>query len=85
MQLREELRARVRRKPRALALVDELFRNPYITISGAARALGTTTPTASNAVRTLETEGVLREVTGRSWGRLYVADPILRIIDPAEP
>jgi Fic family protein len=85
MQLREELRARVRQKPQALALVDELFRNPYITISGAARALGTTTPTASNAVRTLETEGVLREVTGRSWGRLYVADPILRIIDPAEP
>ena len=42
----------------------------------------TTTPTASNDVHTLETEGVLREVTGRSWGRLYVADPILRIIDP---
>jgi cell filamentation protein, protein adenylyltransferase len=84
MQLREELRARVRQKPQALALLDELFRNPYVTISGAARALDTTAPTASNAVRTLEAEGVLREVTGRSWGRLYVADPILRIIDPPQ-
>lgn len=83
MQLREELRARVRQKPWALALVDELFRNPYVTISGAAGSLGTTTPTASNAVRMLETEGVLREVTGRAWGRLYVADPVLRIIDRA--
>jgi Fic family protein len=84
MQLREELRTRVRLKPQALALVDVLFRNPYVTIAGAARALHTTNPTASNAVRVLETEGVLREVTGRSWGRLYVADPILRIIDPRQ-
>jgi hypothetical protein len=44
--------------------------------------LGITDPTASNAIRALEKEGVLREVTGHSWGRLYVADPILRIIDP---
>jgi len=83
MQLREELRARVRR-PQVLGLVDELFRNPYVTISGVARALGTTAPTASNAVHALESEGVLREVTGRSWGRLYVADPVLRIIDPPQ-
>lgn len=82
MQLRESLRARVRRKPQALALVDELFRNPYVTAAGAARALDTSHPTATNAIRVLVTEGVLREVTGRAWGRLYVADPILRIIDP---
>jgi len=84
LQLREQLRVQVRRRPQALALLDALFRNPYVTIASAARALATSLPTARSAVKTLEDDGVLREITGRSWGRLYVSDPILRIIDPPQ-
>ncbi len=84
LQLREQLRVQVRRRPQALALLDALFRNPYVTIASAARALAISLPTARSAVKTLEDDGVLREITGRSWGRLYVSDPILRIIDPPQ-
>jgi Fic family protein len=82
LDLREQLRQAVRSKPQALALLDELFRNPYTTVARASRGLKASTPTAANAIRVLEQAGVLSEVTGRAWGRVYVASPILRIIDP---
>ncbi len=79
--LHSDLRARLRQRPNAVALLDELFANPYITVSRAARLLDVSYPTARAAVARLQEEGLLEEVTGRAWGRLYLARPILQAIE----
>lgn len=83
--LREQYRAQLRDKPNALALLDDLFTNPYMTIGRAARLLGKTHPTARAAIRVLEENRILREVTGRQWGRVYVCSPILEALEKPFP
>jgi Fic family protein len=61
-------------------MVDDLFVNPFITAPRAQSILGVTAPTARNVIAVLETAGILREVTGRPWGRRYAAEPILEIL-----
>lgn len=84
MDLREGYRTRLREKPRALALLDHLFINPYVTVNRATSVLGLSAPVARQAIAVLLENGILREITGRSWGRVYRATPILRAIDPDE-
>lgn len=79
--LRETYRTQLRDKPNALGLVDELFINPYMTISRAVKVLGKTHPTANTAIKALEKDGVLKEVSGRQWGRYYVCPPILEALE----
>ena len=79
--LREQYRNKLRDKPNALGLVDKLFVNPYMTIARAAKILGKTVPTAATAIRTLESDGILKEVSGRQWGRYYVCPPILEALE----
>ncbi len=79
--LREELRRRLRGRHRVLPLVDELFVNPYLSVSRAQRILGVSNPTARQAVKLLQREGVLEEVTGRRWGRVYLSRTVLRAIE----
>lgn len=81
MDLREEYRQRLHKKPNALRLLDELFVNPYLTAARAVRILDVSDPTARQTVAFLQKEGLLEEVTGRSWGRVYLARPILRAIE----
>ena len=81
MYLREELRRKLVRSPRALILLDELFVNPYLTVSRAQRILEVSNPTARKEVRVLEAAGVVSEATGRAWGRLYLSRPILSAIE----
>ena len=81
MDLRETLRERLWDKPRALTLLDALFINPYITVSRAVNVLGVSDPATRRAVALLEQEGILEEITGRSWGRIYLARPILSAIE----
>ncbi len=81
MDLRESFRKRLRDKPKALALLDELFINPYMNVVRAQRVLKVSNPTAREAVRLLEQKGVLEEITGRAWARLYLARPILQAIE----
>jgi Fic family protein len=83
MALRERLRRKLVSKPRALLLLDELFKNPYVDVARARKALGVTHPTARLAIRVLEDANVLKEVTGRRWGRLFLARPILDAIEDA--
>jgi Fic family protein len=85
MDLREEYRARLRAKPNALTLLDALFQNPYMTVARAARTLGVSTPTARQAVLALHAQGMLQEVGERAWRRVYVATPILTILEQATP
>jgi Fic family protein len=79
--LREQLLIEIRSKPKAAALIDPLFSNPYMTVSRAAELLSVSLPTARQVIRTLEEAGVLQEVTGRAWGKAYVAARILRLIE----
>jgi Fic family protein len=81
MGLREKFRARLRDKPKALALLDELFLNPYMSVAKAERVLKVSNPTARQAVMLLQRKGMLEEITGRTWGRLYLAKPIMETID----
>jgi Fic family protein len=81
MELREKFRGRLRDKPKALALLDELFLNPYMSVSRAEKVLKVSNPTARQSVMLLQTKGVLEEITGRTWGKLYLAKPILETIE----
>lgn len=80
-QLRERYRFQLRDKPNALALIDDLFVNPYMSIRRAAKLLGKTHPTAKAAIDVLEESKVLRETTGRQWGRFYVCQPVLDALE----
>ena len=80
--LREQSRGRLRDKAKALVLLDELFVNPYMTVSKAERVLKVSNPTARQAVLLLERKGLLEEVSGRQWGRLYLAKPIMNVLEP---
>ncbi len=81
MDLRETLRKKIEENGNAVRLLDELFKNPYVTVARAEKLLGVSNPTARKAVKRLQTAGVLRETTGREWGTLYLAKPILKILD----
>jgi len=50
-------------------------------VSRAAELLNVSLPTARQVVNALEESGVLHEVTGRAWGKTYVANRILRLIE----
>lgn len=81
MELLRRFQKRLRDKPKALALLDHLFLNPYMSVARAERVLKVSNPTARQAVRVLEERGMLEEITGRAWGRLYLARPILEAIE----
>jgi Fic family protein len=81
MDLRERLHVLLRERPKAAALVDPLFLNPYMTVARAAGLLRVSLPTARQAIRVLEDAQILQEVTGRSWGRVYVAANILNMLE----
>lgn len=67
-------------KPNAQTLADALFTNPLIDAKRAARVLGKSLPTANAAIQALVAGGVLRELTGRRWGRLYVAQELMDLL-----
>ena len=81
MDLREKFRTRLRDKPTPLALLDELFLNPYMSVARAQKVLKVSNPTARKAVILLQQKGLLKEVTGREWGKLYLAAPIMEVIE----
>jgi Fic family protein len=79
-ELRERLRKKLARHGNAARLLDELFRNPYVTVARAQKLLGVSNPTARQAVKRLQDAGILHETTGREWGKLYLARPILKVL-----
>lgn len=81
MRLREEFRSRLKGQSRAAELLDQLYLNPYLTVARAAQILRVSNPTARQAISALAEEGMLEEISGRSWGRLYLARPILQVIE----
>ncbi len=70
---RDELNGKFREQ----RLCDQLFDNPYINIARAKKLLGVSDTTASRIINKLQSIGILEEVTGKSWGRVWVARPVL--------
>lgn len=81
LKLRDEYRARLVKEHKALVLLDELFVNPYTTVARAAQHLGVTAPTAARTIGVLEKAKMLDEATGRDWGRMWLARPILNAVE----
>lgn len=81
LDLHDALRQDLRQKPHAVTLMEALFANPFVTVNRAAEILSVSYPTARQVVAYLQTEGLLEEITGRAWRRLYVARPILEAFE----
>jgi hypothetical protein len=52
--------------------------------SSVQRALAVSAPTARTAIDTLERAGIVREITGRRWGKAYQSDRILDLLRAEE-
>ena len=65
----------------ALRVHRRLQRNPIVAIPDTAHDLQLSPPTVANAIRRLESLGVLRELTGKQRRRLYVYDAYLDILN----
>jgi Fic family protein len=78
--LRERYRAALagaKARPTAVRLLDGLFVNPYVTAKDAAEQLKVSDPTARAAIADLVASGILAEVSGRRWGKLFLAAELL--------
>lgn len=64
----------------AVRIADSLIGYPIITPTQAAELHGVTYPPANNAIKTLVDLGVLREITGRGYGRAFVCDAVMSIL-----
>jgi Fic family protein len=81
LDLRDALRAQLADKPRALLLIDELFKNPYVSVARAQQRLGVSNPTARAVVNELVARGMLEEISGRQWAKVFVSRAILRAVE----
>ncbi len=63
-----------------LRLIDRLFEQPALSIAQAQKYLGVTRRAAALNVEKLIRAGILREATGRSRNRIFVADEILALV-----
>jgi Fic family protein len=71
----------VKRTPHmAFRIVEHLFTNPVVSISGLAASWGMDYPTVQRGVQYLEKLGVLKEITRRRRNRLFVAPKLLEVL-----
>lgn len=84
MDVREQYRQLLRGKGKALMLLDELFVNPFVTVQRAMSLMNVSQPTAQSTITLLESQGLLEEITGRAWRRMYLAVPVWQVIAPEE-
>jgi len=64
-----------------LDIVEDLIGYPIITPSQAASLHNVTYPPANAAIQRLVRLGLLREMTGRSYGRVYACEAVMRAVD----
>ncbi len=64
-----------------LKLVDHLFFRPVITVGYAAKMLKVTAASAQANIDKLQGTQILKEVTGKQRGRIYIAQEIFKILD----
>lgn len=63
-------------------LVDHLFEVPVVTARTAKGIMDTTDPTARNAIGRLQELGILTEVEGSRYPKVYLCWPIVRLSSP---
>ncbi|MFZ0118102.1 MAG: Fic/DOC family N-terminal domain-containing protein [Pseudonocardiaceae bacterium] len=63
-----------------LDLAGDLIGFPRITVTRAAQQYGVTYPPANNAVSKLVSLGILREITGSNYSRVFACDEVYNII-----
>jgi len=68
-----------------LGILDRLFVNPYVTITGAQKKHDVSFHTAQAAIDLLVEAKILREVTGQQRNRIYCAEELLRTIEGESP
>jgi Fic family protein len=78
LDLREAL---LRETKGAQALANQLLTNPFLTIATAAKVMKIAAPTATRLILGLEAKGLLRETTGKKWGKIYVAPGVLAALE----
>jgi DNA-binding transcriptional ArsR family regulator len=78
---RQKLHGLGRGSPTALRIHDFVVRFVLLVIPRTAELLKLSEPTVSSGVRRLEEAGILREVTGRQRGRVYVYDEYLELLN----
>lgn len=64
-------------------LIDYLFLRPAFQIPQASEQLGIAFHTLNNAVKTLQSLGILHELTGQKRNKMYYAPELLRIFEPS--
>lgn len=82
--LREEYRQKVQDKLQTsslIKLIDELFMNPYTSITKAKERLGVSYPTAKKLIEILINLSILVQINNRERNKIFVAYEIDRIID----
>lgn len=62
-----------------LDIAELLIGSPYVSVRQLCELTGKTFPAVNTAVKRLVDLGILREVTGRSYGRIYRASEAMRI------
>jgi Fic family protein len=77
-------KAKVRRGSTAEKLIDALPGQPVIDVKKAAELAGTSEEAARQALNTLGERGVIKEVTKRSWGRVWEARGLWSLLDGYE-
>jgi len=65
----------------ALQIHELLQRKAFVTIPSAARDTGLSQPTVTGALVALQKLGIASESTGRTWKRIYVYKPYLRLLN----
>ncbi|MFC6975245.1 Fic family protein [Halomicroarcula sp. GCM10025709] len=58
-----------------------LFEDPYFTVREASERIDVVYQTANNAIETLETDGVVEEITGNDQNRVFRAAEIMDIVE----
>jgi len=74
----------VRSSALLLRLVDELFSLPYLNIGRAQSCLKVTYRSAQLNVQKLVDAGILKEMPGRKYNRIFIASEILKILEAPE-
>ena len=63
------------------ALIELLFKNPYIDVGSLSAQVGVTFPTSLKAIQKLEEVGILREITKRKRSRIWEAHEIFALFE----
>jgi len=84
LDLLENYRGRIQEKRTSIyvtKLLDELFKNPYVTTSRAAVKLKTSFHTAKAAIEKLKKVNILVEITDKQRGKVYCAKELLSLLE----